>query len=149
MTNDKAKRQAIIETLVSEIRKQDTNTVEVGSIADAIIDRLSELQPVNKTDSDLVQLIKKTLESYEQDAKASVNPVIYQMYFESVAREIASILPRREADKELLEALKNSTGVLKSIMVLFEDDMALTTKFGVSQQIKENEAIRNAEKETK
>lgn len=129
-----------------------------GSIADAILSRLSELQPkpsafeskyneplfdtnkrlqlyidenearwndatepkpVNKTDEELVNEIiglfvkkeefctmyygKIVNDKYEYIAKNAY--VIAELEFESVAREIASILPRREADKELLEAL--------------------------------------------
>lgn len=47
------------------------------------------------------------------------------------------------AAPELETRLQQSTDMLNALLVLFGDHMAVTTKFAVSQQIKENEKATN------
>jgi hypothetical protein len=47
------------------------------------------------------------------------------------------------ASPDMLDKLNCSTQILESILELFGSDMAMTTKFGVTQQIKENKQAIN------
>lgn len=47
------------------------------------------------------------------------------------------------AAPEMGTMLQDSTDALKSLLALFGDSISTTTRFGVSQQIKENELVIN------
>lgn len=85
----------------------------------------------------------KNQEPYNTFVYSSNGKLICQIKYDPFSEESLANAQLIAAAPELETRLQQSTDMLNALLVLFGDYMAVTTKFAVSQQIKENDNAIN------